>query len=220
MNNNGQPVPGWHQQYQQHQQNQYPQYPQSQPNPQAPQYIPGYQYYHGAYPNGQNYYPPNPPGYKPAKKKSRVKRAILFLILLAALSAAAWHFGRPVWHMAERFYWQNQWRFVKGKAQNEKEINKMMEEFASTLERRDADGASAFVHPDKAEAYKEMFKAKPEGMIALASIIRSIEGIKMTEETDLDNVKGRIAEVKVIYNGTEFEIQLIKVNDTWYVFNI
>lgn len=179
-----------------------------------------YRGFQGGYPPQQNHYMPNHPYYQHSKKKSQVKKIILLLLFITFIYSALWYFARPIQQYATRLYWQNQWRFVEGKAENEKEIKKMLEGFIAALEKKDANAASSYIHPDKAAAYKKMFAAKPEGMTALAASLRKITGIKMTGSIKMDKVSGRIAEVGIIYNNTHLEIQLKKVNDKWYVFNI
>ena len=153
----------------------------------------------------------------PKGKAARIFRIAAVLLLLAGITLG-FIYHQQIVYAATHLYFDNQWRFAKNKAEDEKGIRTMLDGAAKAFESGDVAAACAFAFPPEEDRFRNLLDSQPGYMAAMAGYLGSIRQIRLGEAyTSAYGYSARPAEVTASLSGREFNIQLLKIGDTWYI---
>ncbi|MDD2560756.1 MAG: zinc ribbon domain-containing protein [Eubacteriales bacterium] len=155
----------------------------------------------------------------PRKKRKSVRliRITAVLLLLVGISAGLFY-RQQIVYAAAHFYFGNQWRFTKGKAEDEKKIRDTLDAAANAMKSGDVDAACGYVFPPNADRIRALFQNQPGYMEAMAQFLGNVNGIRLGEAyTSAYGYSARPAEAVTAFSGNEYSIQLLRIGKDWYI---
>jgi hypothetical protein len=110
------------------------------------------------------------------------------------------------------------WRHYADREEEEAAIARTIDGFADAMRRGDSDGSLAFILEDRREAYRELFSTHSEAMPSFGDVIASGE-MSFLSDGSGPTPYNRIAEYAVEVDGFTFYVVLMKVGDTWVLYD-
>ncbi len=153
-------------------------------------------------------------------KAARIVRIVAILLLITGIGAG-FFYRQQIVHTAVHLYFDNQWRFTAGKAEDEKGIRDMLDAAAKAFQSGDVAAACGYVFPPDAERIKALLTKRPGFMAAIAAYLGNVKGIRLGEAyTSSYGYSARPAEVIASFSGNEYSFQLLKIGDAWFISSL
>ena len=188
---------------------------------------------------------PRPTQGKPTQPQGSKKRVVALtcggvalLLVLGCVAAGLWLWspwsgpeevigvaeeGEPVWEVAEvpdmlDAQDDPEWRDYADREEEEAATAHTLEGFAEALKAGDVDAAVGFIVEERQSGYRELLASNPEAMASFGDLISSGEMSFLSEGSGAEPFN-RTAEYAVELDGFTFYVVMMKVGETWVLYD-
>lgn len=112
-----------------------------------------------------------------------------------------------------------EWRSYPDVAAEQEAIGVTLSAFSAAMQAGDLDLAESQIHPERQEAYRQLFAANPEGMASFGALVNQA-AMSFLSEHDDTTANSRTAEYTLDLDGVKFYLLLIKTADGWFLYDL